>query len=176
MKTVEIFTKERCEELIRFSEELGYEDAPVTTSSGPVMMKNYRNNERVIHFSKDLAEEIFETIKDEVPFILGFEPIGLNEMFRFYKYGKGHFFNQHRDGPYIRNSQEASHVTLLIYLNEDYDGGETAFKDPGQEDFVSLTPKTGMGCMFIHKKLHRGNEVLDGIKYAIRTDIMYRLK
>ena len=56
----------------------------------------------------------------------------------------------------------------MIYLNDDFTGGETTFDD------VSIQPKTGTALCFIHEQKHEGTPVIEGTKYVIRTDVMYR--
>ena len=90
-------------------------------------------------------------------------------MFRFYKYQPGEQFKKHRDQSFIRNEIEASYFTFMIYLNDNYDGGETTF------NHLTIHPKQGMGLIFQHDLEHEGAPVIKGIKYVLRTDIMYRL-
>jgi predicted 2-oxoglutarate/Fe(II)-dependent dioxygenase YbiX len=54
-------------------------------------------------------------------------PLGLNELFRFYRYQRGHQFKGHFDQSYIRSETEASYYTFMIYLNDNYEGGQTTF-------------------------------------------------
>jgi hypothetical protein len=58
----------------------------------------------------------------------------------------------------------------MIYLNDNFKGGETRFND-----FV-VAPKKGSALVFYHYLEHEGAEVIEGIKYVLRTDIMFRLK
>ena len=58
----------------------------------------------------------------------------------------------------------------MIYLNDNYQGGETSFND------VIIKPKQGMALIFQHDVEHAGNPVTQGAKYVLRTDIMYRLE
>ena len=51
-----------------------------------------------------------------------------------------------------------------------FEGGETNFLDLGE----SVAPAPGRALLFQHPILHEGSEVTSGIKYAIRSDIMYR--
>jgi len=39
----------------------------------------------------------------------------------------------------------------------------------------TITPKEGMALIFLHKLYHEGSEVLEGRKYVLRSDIMYKL-
>lgn len=56
----------------------------------------------------------------------------------------------------------------MIYLNEDFVGGETSF------DELNIVPKTGMAFCFIHEQKYVGNPVSQGFKYVLRSDIMYQ--
>ena len=95
--------------------------------------------------------------------------IGLNEMLRFYKYSPGQRFKMHRDGSYIRNETEFSYYTFMVYLNDDYEGGQTKF-DSGE--FVN--PKKGTALIFEHSLRHEGARLTQGSKYVLRSDIMYK--
>lgn len=164
----DFLTPEECENLINLSENLIYEKAKIDIGK---VVTEVRNNERVFYESKDLAKELFEKAKTYlVPKIGNSIVLELNELFRFYKYEKGHYFKGHQDGNFIRNDKEASYFTFLIYLNENYEGGETNFIEH------KITPKTGTLLVFFHKLYHEGNEVTEGKKYVLRTDVMYRLE
>jgi hypothetical protein len=56
----------------------------------------------------------------------------------------------------------------MIYLNDDFTGGETLFED------CIVCPQTGMVLFFIHHIRHKGETVARGRKYVLRTDVMYR--
>ena len=73
----------RCDEMIEWSEQKGYQKASVTTPSGPRMMSGARNNDRLIFDYKPLAEELFSTLKVFLPNVDGLSPIELNERFGF---------------------------------------------------------------------------------------------
>lgn len=167
----DFFTSQECEHYIFWSEQQGYEEAKVQTNSGQVMMKNIRNNSRIMFSDEVLAEKIWHKIQPFCIAEIGItKAFGLNEMFRFYKYEIGQKFKRHIDGSYQRNEQEMSLYTLLIYLNDDFEGGETTF------DNLIIQPKIGSALIFKHQLKHEGKEILSGEKYVLRTDIMYRLE
>jgi len=149
-----------------------FEEAKVSVHGQQVMNKGVRNNDRLLLFDHDLADHLWHKIKEFVPYDLGaYEALGLNEMFRVYKYSPGQRFRMHRDGTYHRNENECSFYSFLIYLNDDFKGGETAFRK-----LQTILPKKGMALVFRHPHRHEGKELLEGVKYVLRTDIMYRLK
>src|SRR4051812_44677689 len=75
-----------CNEYIRFSEEKRYEEAAVSTERGAVMIKDVRNNDRVLLDDPNLAGSLYLTLADVLPqrFDGDWRPVGLNERLRFY--------------------------------------------------------------------------------------------
>jgi hypothetical protein len=61
--------------------------------------------------------------------------------------------------------------TVLVYFNADFEGGETRFQEQIEETVV---PKPGLAVIFQHKIRHEGCVVRRGIKYAMRSDVIYR--
>ena len=166
-----VLTAEECQHYIDLTEQMGYAEAPVTTSRGPKMMPDFRNNERVMYDTPEIAEELWQKIKTCIPVNYrntSKQAVGLNERLRFYKYHPGQEFKEHMDGRYRRNQYESSLLTLLIYLNGDFKGGETKFRD------VTVVPETGLALVFQHKVLHAGMPVIEGVKYVLRSDVMFR--
>ncbi|MEO1053041.1 MAG: 2OG-Fe(II) oxygenase [Bacteroidota bacterium] len=165
----DFWTANKCQEYIAKTEDIGYKEALVNTGRGQRRMPGIRNNERVLLEDKHLADELWEELQHIAPQTVGLsKSMGLNELFRFYKYSTGQRFKKHRDGSYVRNEFEASYFTFMIYLNQDYQGGETAFED------LVISPETGDAIIFPHSVFHEGKEVVIGLKYVLRTDIMYR--
>jgi predicted 2-oxoglutarate/Fe(II)-dependent dioxygenase YbiX len=164
-------TEEECAGFIRYAEEQGFEEALIQTrQEGQVMNKGVRNNDRHIWEARDLATQLWELVKPYVPAeVDGWDAIGLNEQFRMYRYKDGQQFKVHPDGSFKRNAHEHSKITVLLYLNEDFEGGETEFVMP--HDIIK--PETGMMLLFAHGQLHKGNPVPSGTKYVLRTDVMY---
>ncbi|KII91641.1 hypothetical protein PLICRDRAFT_105243 [Plicaturopsis crispa FD-325 SS-3] len=99
----------------------------------------------------------------------------LNERMRFLKYGPGQYFKTHTDGPYEDPvTHERSFYTLHLYLNESLVGGATTFYSRDRKKRLDVDPKAGRVLIFQHQGLlHSGDEVLSGVKYTMRTDIMY---
>lgn len=165
------WSSQRCDEFISKSENIGYEPATIQTASGPRLVDFVRNNNRVIYKDFELANELWLELKGHGPQEIGDSvAIGLNELFRFYRYQSGQQFRKHRDQSYIRNNSEASYFTFMIYLNDNFKGGNTSFGD------LDVTPQKGGALIFYHYLEHEGSEVLEGTKYVLRTDIMFKLK
>jgi predicted 2-oxoglutarate/Fe(II)-dependent dioxygenase YbiX len=162
-----VFTKEECNELIRRTEEIGY--IPALVGKNQIRVETQRNNTRCIVDDNTLAQEIYSRIKDHVPMIwLNCPVLELNPRLRFLKYEPGQYFLPHSDGVYVNEEgTKASYITIHLYLNEDYEGGETTFttaqksygyhRDKIQNDPVKKVPfkgKTGQVLLFEHHLVH----------------------
>lgn len=166
----DFLSPDECDAHITFSATQEFEEAKINNGGVQVMNKGIRNNDRVLFFNTDLAEHLWERVKPFVPKEMGlFEADGLNEMFRIYRYTKGQQFKMHRDGSFRRNTKECSFFSLIIYLNDGFKGGETEFRK-----LTTVVPKMGTALVFYHPHLHEGKALIEGVKYVLRTDIMYR--
>ncbi len=168
----EVFFADECAALIREFESIGFEEALVTTPRGMVMNKAIRNNDRIILDDPPRAEALWARVRAHVPTsIREWTACGLNERFRVYRYTPGQRFKAHFDGYFVRAPQvEESALTFMVYLNDEFMGGETEFFDYQRV----VRPATGTGLFFYHPVLHEGREVTSGVKYVLRTDVMYR--
>ncbi|WP_025740542.1 2OG-Fe(II) oxygenase [Aquimarina pacifica] len=167
----EFLSHDMCIHFINKGEEVSFEEAKVNIDGRQVLVKGIRNNKRILFKDGILAEKIWKEIRPHVPDTIGlYNSVGLNEMFRIYKYEEGQRFKMHRDGSYKRNEKECSFLSFLIYLNDGFEGGETYF-----ESGVTVTPNQGDALLFRHPLRHEGKPILSGIKYVLRTDIMYKL-
>lgn len=166
------FRSDECLKLIDRIESLGPKVATINTTGGTQVDRDVRNNDRVIFEDPELAETVMERIGDRAPQeIHGSTLVGANERFRCYRYQAGMRFAPHADGAFHRNEREQSFYSVLVYLNEDLEGGATTFLT---EPEVAIQPQTGKILLFQHPIIHEGSLVTSGVKYVARTDLMYR--
>ena len=172
----DFFTPAECDAAIARAETAGFEEATITTAGGAVLNKGIRNNARLIVDDFDLAARLFERARPLLPVrpLPRWELSGFNERWRYYRYDPGERFAPHYDGSFIRDEDERSQLTFMIYLNDDFAGGETNFYFLAREPYLSVRPVRGQALVFVHWKLHEGAEVLRGRKYVLRTDVMCR--
>ena len=174
----DFLTPEECNSFIAQSEATGFGDALL----GGEVVKEFRDNDRLILDDVALAERLFERAKEHLPPVIeGRGLVGFNERWRFYRYGPGQTFKPHHDGAYHRFAQfQASELTFLIYLNDDFTGGSTNFFHSfethlafGGPPRLCVKPVRGTALVFRHRLLHEGGVVGSGRKYVLRTDVMY---
>eukprot|EP00977_Amphora_coffeiformis_P021264 scaffold9105_cov151-Amphora_coffeaeformis.AAC.3 len=173
----------KCEAIIEFAEKKGFEPALLNVGGGrQIYAPDTRNSKRTIIDDNRFAECILKRIQHLLPKTshAGFQATGINERMRVLRYGPGDAFQPHCDGSYVRpDGSQASFWTVMIYLNEKFEGGSTLFHSTrsvtGDDDeVVAVVPKSGSVLLFDHSLYHEGEKVLRGTKYAIRTDMMFR--
>jgi prolyl 4-hydroxylase len=162
----------QCNALIAQAQAQGFEPAPINTFAGTEVRAEVRNNERCFFVDHALAQKMWQQVRHLVPPTFGaggHTAVGLNEGFRVYRYEPGQHFAWHKDGAYRRDNGEESRLTFMVYLNSEFEGGETRFLASGEAN----QGQTGQALVFDHLLTHEGAKVTDGVKYVIRSDVMY---
>ncbi|HEX7375502.1 MAG TPA: 2OG-Fe(II) oxygenase [Pirellulales bacterium] len=163
-----LFTNAECDDYIALGESMGFAPAPIQGTFGPSYEPNVRNNRRVMFDDPSHATALCDRAWPWIPKQLGFwRAIGVNERLRLYRYDPGEQFEWHIDGAFERQNGERSLITYMVYLNDGFEGGATAFCSQ------KVFPERGMGLFFRHELRHKGEAVLRGHKYVLRTDVMY---
>jgi len=173
-----VFSPEECNDFIARAERSGFEPALVNTGGGrQELITDVRQSDRCIMDDNSMAAEIFRRIKPYIPGeFMGCPIVGLNERLRFLKYNPGDYFKPHCDGSYVRpdNSQH-SLMTVLLYLNSGMKGGSTKFvHDNNPLLDVEIVPEPGLVLIFQHDIYHEGTMLEDGVKFNVRSDVMFR--
>ena len=188
-----VLSPTECERLIAITEAQGYEKALVNVGGGRQMaIDDVRKSGRCMIDAPEAAELLWKRVAPLLPAEKGREPrhypqsgwraVGLNERLRFLKYAPGDYFAPHRDGRYARTAKEpgageagdCSSMTLMLYLNAPKLGGETNFLDAEESLVTAVAPKPGLMLAFDHELRHEGALLKAGVKYCVRTDVMYR--
>jgi predicted 2-oxoglutarate/Fe(II)-dependent dioxygenase YbiX len=155
-----------CRQLIDDTESIGFEEAKILHDGVEVSAPNIRNNDRVIIDNEVLASQWWDCLEELIPeFLQQWNAVSLNERLRFYRYKSHQLFRFHRDTPFSRDGLTSS-LSVIVYLNSQFEGGETDFRD------FSVSPVEGAALIFPHHLLHEGASISNGVKYAVRTDIM----
>jgi len=94
----DVFTTEECLAMIARAESIGFEAASLRTSTGPKMLTQIRNNERVAFYDVGLAEKMWQRIRSFLPVLDGCVACGVDSHLRFDRYLPGQQFKLHKDG------------------------------------------------------------------------------
>ena len=171
----DVFSSEECLAWIERAEDEGFATAPIYTDRGERIAVHLRDCYELSFVDEEAAEILSDRIGVQLegsPLSASF--IGVNARMRVCRYGAGQHFVPHTDMAVEDDSgEQVSQLTLLVYLNDGFNGGETLFLDNWREQLAEITPLEGMALCFDHDLLHAGQTVLSGDKYIIRADLMF---
>ena len=178
-----VFSETECKDLISSAEEFGFGYTNYE--------KSYRGNLRLITDDRSLADAVWKRIEPFLPREVTeggqrYEVMGLNNCWRLAKYFPGDRFGAHVDAIYsyydeALDTSVKSMFTVNIYMNGEFEGGETIFNLDKKGSKVSskrlsITPAAGLCLIFrqppTKKLLHEGAELKSGLKYLFRSDVM----
>ncbi|XP_052702515.1 uncharacterized protein LOC128179058 isoform X2 [Crassostrea angulata] len=170
-----VFTKKECLQLIKESEMRGFSPAMIHTADGKEITKtDTRNNYHNFLDSVEEMEKIQKRLRPYIPELWrNHKIVGLNERLRVQRYDSGEYFKPHFDAGFRRENGEKSFLSVQIFLNDDFLGGDTTFLDLEESERIEVEPRTGSVLIYQHDILHEDSAVLSGRKYALRTDVMY---
>ncbi|PSK45980.1 hypothetical protein B9Z65_4948 [Elsinoe australis] len=195
----DVLTSDECTSIIAAAETVGFvPDAPIRGVDGSgtsVLAHNF-------YWIVDQAfhDKLWKRVRTHVPAeSAGRRVRGINRRFRVYRYVPGAEYRCHIDGAWppsgihpatdayqydssTPNARQSSLFTFLIYLNDEFENGETSFLIPSVREGVMnaypVKPVMGSVAVFPHGEaqgalLHEGTGVTKGAKYIIRTDVEY---
>jgi hypothetical protein len=153
-----VLSTEECENIIEITEKIGYSDFDAG--------KNTHGALTWVLDSEALLRPLFSRCKTSLPALIeGRQLAGLNQRCRFYRYDCNvhDTFRPHRDdsspgsgfvderGTHLcwdAHGDRASLLTFLLYLNDDFGGGETTFFPESSEEAVAVKPVQGSVIIF----------------------------
>lgn len=171
-----IFTPAECDTIIRLAEHKGFKEGAVWGRNN-VHVRNDKVRKSKVAWLTNKADEAVMKMAKLTEKISGL-PIDNQEFLQVAKYDAGGYYNEHRDTCMATKEECAERTatsgdrksTLLVYLNENYHGGETYFPKID----LKIKPERGKGLFFInmdwqdqpqHLSLHQGLSVEGGPKY-----------
>lgn len=184
-----VMAPKECKRLIAAADAIGFTHAGLAIGDDTYRVNlAVRNNERVVLDAPRLAAALWERVRGLVdPQHEGSAIRGLNDRFRVYRYEQGQRFFPHVD---VRTKVPLgeTRASLMIYLNDGFEGGETRFFEEKDKKSrrgegrgrkfnnrvrFAVRPSVGSVVVFEHLLLHEGSEVTAGVKFAVRSDLIY---
>jgi len=150
---------DECAELLSLSHKNGYEKR---TSPR-------RHNRECFIWRPDLSKQIVTRLNSKISEdkLMPFYVYDTSAVLQCYLYRRGDLVAPHYDQSNRVNHGTQSAYTLIIYLNDRFKGGATAFPELG----IELSAPVGHGILFAQSLLHEGMKVMGGEKYIVRTDV-----
>lgn len=169
--TPDFLSSAECQELIKLIEE---RSAKSVVSGGRKVDRIRNSSTCMLDFRLPIVWKVFQRIADKLN-----KPMENGEVLQGQKYEPGQYFKEHNDffGKNFYNhhclySGNRNH-TLMIYLNDDLEGGETVFRLLDK----SYKPTVGMALDWKNMEnnkvkpitIHEGQPVTKGKKYIITS-------
>jgi prolyl 4-hydroxylase len=131
------------------------------------MESHGRHNRETFLWLPDIAQEIAFRLNTEInkEKLVAFRVSEMSPGIQCYLYRQGDHVTPHYDDSQQVKDGRWSAFTLVIYLNDGFTGGATAFPELG----IELSAPRGHGVLFKQSLLHEGKRVLTGEKYIART-------
>ncbi|MFT5686205.1 MAG: WD40 repeat protein [Myxococcota bacterium] len=145
---------------------------------GSAYPPSYRTNDRQVIDDPTLAATLQARLTNHLPARhRGGRLVGINSRLRGCRYQPGQRFSRHLDGIHHRSDTVRSALTFMIYLNDasEFSGGDTRFFASRTSQVVThrITPAPGTLVIFDHDLWHDGAEVTSGVKFILRSDLLY---
>ena len=168
-----ILTHEECDILIEFAKcRKDWETSQFYSNIIDSKKGSYQKTDKDIRNSKTLLlndkdHPIIQKIALITELLTGL-PLNTQEDLQITHYNTDGKFHPHYDANNMYGGQRRA--TLIIYLNDDFEGGETVFT---KLDKI-ITPKKGHGLLFLNTdssdeiiadSMHQGNKVIAGEKW-----------
>ncbi|WP_350431533.1 2OG-Fe(II) oxygenase [Shewanella sp. H8] len=198
-----VLSADECKRLISASETMGF--LPDAAVSLPRHVRHNDSLTWVVDNATEqvIWNRVKSLMDDNLGIFGGKAALGLNNRFRFYRYNQGDFFKPHSDGSWpgsqvidgelVRDAfgDRYSLLTFLILLTDDFEGGATRFlvnadnpdlpaKHGDNVKTVDVRTPAGSVLCFPHGMhplhcIHSSEPIYQGIKYIIRTDVLFEL-
>ena len=173
----EIFTRDECRHII---ERIDFFDENAMLFPQPVNNRIFQDQDASNIFVDDsitlssasyLSDQIFPKIQPCIDNYLERFPVLGKRKFSIHdckikkiKCGAG-FHAWHYENGSVENSRRT--FVIQIYLNDDFDGGETEFLYQNKREKASAGDVLIFPCQYTH--VHRGNPPIDGDKYLVTS-------
>lgn len=178
-----ILAPSECAALIEQAEDAGFNKASLyTDGGGREHYSDIRKSKRTMLDSRPFVDELWKRIEHVVPKTWKGKPLHvsegaaspLNERLRILKYDSpGDEFRPHADGQYASPDGGISQITILMYLNTDYTGAYTNFLADDFNTWIPVIPTIGGITLQDQRLVHCVPPLESGIKYVVRTEVMY---
>jgi len=170
------FIKDYIKLFLRICKTFDYKSAEIVRNSTNVIDKNTRdveqaslihtrNNHTKINWTNYFRVNFFKLINNV--YREGASHCNINRILdmMILKYNKGGFYKVHTD----HGALTPRTLTIVIFLNDDYEGGELEIFSPDEKNSKIIEPKMGRIVMFPSNFLypHKAHPVEKGTKYSI---------
>jgi 2OG-Fe(II) oxygenase superfamily/Glycosyl transferase family 2 len=154
-----LLTSIECDFLLLKAKENTFNKANNAEKYGRYNQETYVKNEGILNLIRSRFNSETQQSRD-----ISFKLSNTTEILEFYFYREGDFIKTHSDAPSKISETLLSSHTLVIYLNDGFEGGETYFADGN----LKVKAPKGGAVLFDQSLNHGGSIVSKGEKYILR--------
>lgn len=119
-----------------------------------------------LFLNNDLVKNIILNKIQQINKKYNFSEILISEPQEFYLYEKGNYILPHKDSSEELEKNIFSNYTAIIYLNDNFIGGNTIFNNTK----LTIKPIKGGLLLFKHTLMHEAEEIKEGYKIIYRAN------
>lgn len=156
-----VLSGESCAALVSLAEEAGFKEARLRH-------RGRRNQEAFVECAatrQALLDAVCRYVSQAPE--NNFHIVGVSNVLEFYKYSDGEAIAPHADSAVQVKPDLTSNLTVVIYLSDRFEGGDTFFPERG----VRSHAKAGDALLFEHDLIHEATPVVAGTQYIFRTSV-----
>jgi predicted 2-oxoglutarate/Fe(II)-dependent dioxygenase YbiX len=158
-------TEEECFNiLVKYKSELKLKPAEIAKMGGNTISDKRRSSIAFIDSIKTIDERLNNILKNTIQ-IKGFEVTGLGP-YQFTEYKVGEHYDWHTDSSPIGDEYKGRFCSIVIQINDEYDGGYLQLKDENGDN-IQLDKGTGNMYIFYSNITHRVVPVTSGVRYSL---------
>jgi len=157
-----LLTKIECEYLILKARAKIFKKAKDGEKYGRYNQETFINNDGILNLLRARLSDRINACFDA-----RFSTQNTTSVLEIYLYNEGDFVSPHSDTPISLGEDVLTNYTLVVYLNDDFEGGETFFL----LNNLKMKTKKGGALLFNQSLVHGGLKVLQGNKYIVRLCI-----
>ena len=151
--------------LTKYKSELKLKPAEVAVKEGNTFSDKRKSSIAFIDAIETIDERIKNTLKNLIQ-IKGFEVTGLGP-YQFTEYKVGEYYDWHTDSSSIADEYKDRFCSIVIQINDEYDGGYLQLKDESGDNIIQLDKGIGTMYIFYSNIVHRVVPVINGVRYSL---------
>jgi predicted 2-oxoglutarate/Fe(II)-dependent dioxygenase YbiX len=163
LHTVKNFiSSDECNKLLKkFKSELQLKPGQVANN-----INNTRKSSVAFIPSIEIIDDKLKEVLKSLIQIKGYEVTGLGP-YQFTEYKTGEFYDWHTDSSPTDDLYKDRFCSIVIQLNDEYDGGYLQLKDESGDNTIQLDKGIGTMYIFYSNIRHRVMPVTNGVRYSL---------
>lgn len=163
----DVVSASKCRKLIYVAERDGFHPAARDVVTEEQVFPGVRHCSQVLKRQPRWAMSLWRRLHTFLPDYQGLRAVNIDEQFCFQRFENGQSCGWHKDPQRVLASGERSWLSMILFLNHNFEGGATHFLE------TSVRPLSGLAVFYPHNLPHEDKLVLGSSKYILRSRVIY---